>query len=221
MYDLIYFIVTNKEIMKINELIKAVTKDYMPVKKAIIEARNNGHLISSELECTYFETNTTLELYKIIKSAFMEEAVKNKPMIKALIDEGKLTFHMEKAEKDNGEVVEVMVINQSMDERIDLVAEDVQQAILEKMVKAHKENIKTYDRPGYEDMLKKEQFELTVLEKFLPKEATREDIVEYIDKNYPSGIDAKAMGKVIGEVKRAFQRADGKLIAECVKSKIA
>ena len=39
MYDLIYFIVTNKEIMKINELIKAVTKDYMPIRT------NNGYVV--------------------------------------------------------------------------------------------------------------------------------------------------------------------------------
>ena len=38
---------------------------------------------------------------------------------------------------------------------------------------------------------------------------------------YPNGIEQKSMGKVIGEVKKAFERADGKLIAECVKSKLA
>jgi uncharacterized protein YqeY len=89
------------------------------------------------------------------------------------------------------------------------------------MVKAHKENLNNYNKPGYEDALRKEAFELQVLEQFLPKEATKEDIMNYINEYYPNGIEQKSMGKVIGEVKKAFERVNGQLVAECVKSKIA
>lgn len=205
--------------MKINELIKAVSKDYMPIKKRMMEVQREGLTPSVEEEQSYFELNTTLELYKIIKGVFMEEVTKNDKMTNNLIKEGKLTTHIEQAEKD-GKMVDVTVIDQSMDERINLVPEDTQQTILEKMVKSHKENLINYNKPGYEDMLRKESFELYVLEGFLPKEASKEDIMEYLNEYYPNGVEQKSMGKVIGEVKKAFDRADGKLIAECVKSKI-
>lgn len=206
--------------MKINELIKAITKDYVPIKKRMMEIQREGLTPSIGDEQSYFELNTTLELYKIIKGVFMEEVTKNDKMTNNLIKEGKLTTHIEQAEKD-GKKVDVTVIDQSMDERIDLVPKDIQQSILEKMVKSHKENLVNYNKPGYEDMLRKESFELYVLEGFLPKEASKEDIIEYLNEYYPNGVEQKSMGKVIGEVKKAFDRADGKLIAECVKSKVS
>jgi len=51
--------------------------------------------------------------------------------------------------------------------------------------------------------------------------ATDADIYAYLDEHYPSGVDQKMMGKVIGEVKAAFKRADGRLISECVKKRIS
>ena len=205
--------------MKINELIKEVTKDYMPIKKKMMEAQREGLTLSITDEQTYFELNTTLELYKIIKSAFMEEATKNKDMINDLIKKEILHTEIKQAEKD-GKKVDVEVIVESMDFRIDNIPEDIQKDLLEKMVKSHKENLNNYNKPGYEYELCKEAFELKVLEQFLPKEATKEDIMEYLNEYYPNGVDPKGMGKVIGEVKKAFERADGKLVAECVKSKL-
>ena len=205
--------------MKINELINAVTKDYIPIKKKMMEAQREGLTLSVTDEQTYFELNTTLELYKVIKGVFMEEATKNKNMINDLIKKGILHTKINQAEKD-GKKVDVEVIVESMDFRIDNVPEDIQKGILEKMVKSHKENVEKNYKNNPE-LLRKEAFELYVLEQFLPKEATKEDIMNYINEYYPNGIEQKSMGKVIGEVKKAFERADGKLIAECVKSKLA
>jgi len=206
--------------MKINELIKAVTKDYMPIKKKMMEAQREGLTLSVTDEQTYFELNTTLELYKILKGAFMEEITKNKEVFPVMLAEKLITTRQEDAEKD-GKTIKVTVVNESMDYQIDNLPEKFQRTVLEKMVKAHKENLNNYNKPGYEDALRKEAFELQVLEQFLPKEATKEDIMNYINEYYPNGIEQKSMGKVIGEVKKAFERANGQLVAECVKSKIA
>lgn len=205
--------------MKINELIKAVTKDYMPIKKKVMEAQREDLELSIEDEQTYFELNTTLELYKVLKGMFMEEATKNKDMINDLIKKGILHTEIKQAEKD-GKKIDVEVIVESMDFRIDNIPEDIQKSILEKMVKSHKENIEKNYKNNPE-LLRKESFELYIIEQFLPKEATKEDILNYLNEYYPNGIDQKSMGKVIGEIKNAFERANGKLIAECVKSKIA
>lgn len=205
--------------MKINELIKAVTKDYMPVAKHIAEAKKRGDKLDEEMAKEYFELSNTLEFYKIIKGMFMEEVTKNKKMTQDLIVAGLLTTHIEQAEKD-GKKVDVEVVEQSMDERIDLVPESVYQPMFEKMVKGHIENIETFKKRNDIESLAKEELELNILNGWLPKEATKEDIIEYLNKHYSSGIDRKLMGKVIGEVKSAFDRVDGKVIADCVKTKL-
>lgn len=205
--------------MKINELIKAVTKNYMPVAKLIAEAKKKGDKLDEEMAKEYFELSNTLEFYKIIKGMFMEEVTKNKKMTQDLIAAGLLTTHTEKAEKD-GKKIDVEVVEQSMDERIDLVPESVYQPMFEKMVKGHLENIETFKKRNDIESLTKEELELNILNSWLPKEATKEDIIEYLNEHYPSGIDRKLMGKVIGEVKSAFDRVDGKVVANCVKTKL-
>jgi len=202
--------------MKINELIKAVTKDYMPIKKKVMEAQREGFTLSVTDEQNYFELNTTLELYKILKGAFMEEITKNKEVFPVMLAEKLITTRQEDAEKD-GKTIKVTVVNESMDYQIDNLPEQFQRTILEKMVKAHKENLDNYNKPGYEDALRKEAFELQVLEQFLPKEATPEDVEKWLNENYPNGIDMKQMGPIIGQVKKAFARADGKMVSEVVK----
>lgn len=204
--------------MKINDLIKAVTKDYMPIKKKVMQAQKEGRELSDEEKNTYFELNTTLEFYKILKGLFMEEITKNKNVFPVMLANKLITTEQKEAEKD-GKKITVTVVKESMDYQIDNLPEQFQQPILEKLVKSHKENIENYKNNL--ELLKKEEYELKIIEGFLPKEATKEDIMEYINEYYPNGIDPKGMGKVIGEVKKAFERADGKLIAECVKSKIA
>lgn len=203
--------------MKINELIKAVTKDYMPIKKKVMEAQREGLLLSVTDEQSYFELNTTLELYKILKGAFMEEITKNKEVFPVMLAEKLITTRQEDAEKD-GKTIKVTVVNESMDYQIDNLPEKFQRTVLEKMVKAHKENLNNYNKPGYEDALRKEAFELQVLEQFLPKEATKEDIMVWLNENYPNGITQKEMGPTIGKIKGAFARADGKMVAECVRN---
>ena len=90
--------------------------------------------------------------------------------------------------------------------------------ILEKMVNAHKENIKGYENSGNNELLRKEKYELGVIEGFLPKETSQEDVIEYLNQYYPNGVEQKSMGLVIKEVKNAFARVDGKMVSECVKN---
>ena len=213
--------------MKINELIKTTTKELIPIKKIMMS--NNE--ITHEQNQMYFELNTALDLYKILKGAFMEEITKNKKVIPTMVKLGILTMVEKEAEKD-GKIIKVQAVAEPMDYQIDNLPEEFQNSIIEKMVKSHKENISIYENTKasentpvdeikkIQNAYKKETYELSILESFLPKEATLEDIIGYLDEHYPNGIEQKTMGKVIGEVKKAFERADGKLIAECVKSKI-
>ena len=207
--------------MKINELIKEVTQEYIPVKKAVVEAQKSGEGLSEAEEQKYFELNTTLELYKILKGAFMEEITKNKDVFPVMLANELITTRQEDAEKD-GKIIKVTVVNESMDYQIDNLPEQFQRTVLERMVKAHKDNIAIYsdlkNAEKMKDAYRKESFELSVLNQFLPKEATEEDVRNWMQENYPDGISMKEMGQTIGKAKSAFERADGKMVSNVVRS---
>ena len=202
--------------MDINKLITEINAEYMPLK---LKSKTAGaNLTDAETE-TLFELSTKLELFKILKTSFMEEITKNAKVMKYFLDNKLVTMHKETATDANNKTVEVDVPDQSMEERISMLPDIFAHPILEKMVKGHKENIDLLAES--DTRLKKEKYELEILNGFLPKEATDADIYAYLDEHYPSGVDQKMMGKIIGEVKAAFERADGRLISECVKKRIS
>ena len=202
--------------MDINKLITEVNAEYMPLK---LKSKTTGvNLTDAEAE-TLFQLSTKLELFKILKTSFMEEITKNAKVMKYFLDNKLVTMHKETATDANNKTVEVDVPDQSMEERISMLPDIFAHPILEKMVKGHKENIDLLAES--DPRLKKEKYELEILNGFLPKEATDADIYAYLDEHDPSGVDQKMMGKVIGEVKAAFKRADGRLISECVKKRIS
>lgn len=208
--------------MKISELIKEVTKEYMPLYKDIKQREKVGAPVTAEEAQKLFELSTKLDLFKILKSSFMETIVKDEKgkVTEYFVNNKLITFRKEKATDKNGKEVEVDVVNESMDARIDMLPVEFTQPLIEKMVTAHKANVDGYKKSGNAELLKKEQYELEVLEGFLPKEATQEDVMEYLNEYYPSGIERKSMGLVIKEVKSAFERVDGKMVAQCVNTKI-
>jgi uncharacterized protein YqeY len=208
--------------MKISELIKEVTKEYMPLYKDIKQREKVGAPVTAEEAQKLFELSTKLDLFKILKSSFMETIVKDEKgkVTEYFVNNKLITFRKEKATDKNGKEVEVDVVNESMDARIDMLPTEFTQPLIEKMVTAHKANVDGYSKSGNTELLKKEQYELEVLEGFLPKEATQEDVMEYLNEYYPSGIERKSMGLVIKEVKSAFERVDGKMVAQCVNTKI-
>lgn len=208
--------------MKISNLIKEVTKDYMPLYKEVKRKQKEGIEVTSEELQNLFELSTKLELFKILKSSFMETIVKdeNGKVTEYFVKSNLITFHKEIAKDKNDNEVEVDVVNESMDARIDMLPTEFTQPIIEKMVTAHNKNIEGYKKSGNNELLKKEQYELEVLNSFLPKEATQEDVMGYLNEYYPNGIEKKSMGIVIKEVKNAFDRVDGKMVAQCVNTKI-
>ena len=92
--------------------------------------------------------------------------------------------------------------------------------ILQKMVKQREEAVyycKVANRP---DLLEDELSELEVLLTLLPEIPSEEDIIKYLDDSYPNGIEKKAMGLVIKELKAKFMGVDGKMIADIVKERL-
>ena len=166
-----------------------------------------------------------LGVMKFIKTAFMEfltDTTNFEKILKFKNDDGTPLYpsHIDKVKDKNNKEVEVTVFDQDMNERIELLPKDVQQTIITEMVRVREKNIDAYSKANRPELVEKEQFEYDVLSEFLPKEATEEDVMEYLNEYYPTGIEKKFMGKVINEVKAAFERVNGGMVANCVKTKL-
>ena len=92
--------------------------------------------------------------------------------------------------------------------------------ILQKMVKQREESIEAYKKGGREDLIVAELAEINVIKELLPEVPTKEDVVNYVNYWYPDGIEKKAMGATIKELKEKFVGVDGKMIADVVKEKL-
>lgn len=96
--------------------------------------------------------------------------------------------------------------------------------LLQKLVKQRKESADIYTTQGREDLAKKELEEVEVIEKFLPKQMTQEE-VEAVIRDVIKAVGALSpadMGKVMGAAtKELAGKADGKLISTLVKDLLA
>lgn len=104
------------------------------------------------------------------------------------------------------------------------ITEETEAKILQKLVKQRKESSDIYKTQGREDLSIIEEEEIEVISQFLPKQldqAEIESVVAQIIKD-SGATSVKEMGKVIGLANKELAgKADGKLIAEIVKTQLA
>lgn len=101
------------------------------------------------------------------------------------------------------------------------LSEEEEIKILQKLVKQRKDSIEIFTQQNRNDLAKKEQEEVAVIEKFLPKQLSEEElkaaITEIIASTGASGMGD--MGKVMGAAsKQLAGRAEGKSISNMVKT---
>ena len=98
--------------------------------------------------------------------------------------------------------------------------EDDETKLLQKLVKQRKDSLEIYQQQKRTDLAQKEQEEIEVIEKFLPKQLSAEELQAEI-KNIiaETGATSSAdMGKVMGAAtKKLSGKADGKTISALVK----
>ena len=100
------------------------------------------------------------------------------------------------------------------------INEATEQKFLLKMMKQRKDSLDIFEKQGREDLAVKEREEMAVIEKFLPKQLSQEEIKEAVSKIIAdSGASgAGDMGKVMGLAsKQLAGKADGKTISGIVK----
>jgi len=100
------------------------------------------------------------------------------------------------------------------------ITEDDEIKVLQKLAKQRRESADIYQSKNREDLYKIEVEELEVIEEFLPKQLSREELVLFIkDVIAKTGASSvKDMGKVMGAANKELAgKADGKAISEVVK----
>ncbi|HEV8508417.1 MAG TPA: GatB/YqeY domain-containing protein [Chitinophagaceae bacterium] len=98
--------------------------------------------------------------------------------------------------------------------------EDDEIKLLQKLVKQRKDSLEIYQQQKRTDLAQKEQEEIEVIEKFLPKQFSAEELQLEIKKIIAeTGATSPAdMGKVMGvATKKLSGKADGKTISATVK----
>lgn len=102
--------------------------------------------------------------------------------------------------------------------------EEEETKILQKLVKQRKDSLEIFQQQNRADLAKKEEEEIAVIEKFLPKQLSPEEIKEALTKIITeTGASSPAdMGKVMGAAtKQLAGKADGKTISALVKELLA
>mgnify|MGYP003950526051 FL=1 len=109
-----------------------------------------------------------------------------------------------------------------VDERIELKDEH-SITILNKMAKQHHDSIEQFGKANRDDLVKKEQRELDVIESYLPKKLPSEKIDLLIEETISetSANSPKDMGKVMGLLKNKIQgRADMSEVSKLIREKL-
>jgi uncharacterized protein YqeY len=96
--------------------------------------------------------------------------------------------------------------------------------LLQKLIKQRKDSLEIYEKQNRADLAVKEKEEINVIEKFLPKQMSTEELRSAVEKIITeSGASSQAdMGKVMGLAsKQLAGQADGKTISAVVKELLA
>jgi uncharacterized protein YqeY len=100
------------------------------------------------------------------------------------------------------------------------ISPDAENKLLQKMMKQRKDSLEIYRAQNREDLAKKEEEEIAVIERFLPKQMSQAELTEAVKKIIEEvGAASPAdMGKVMGAAtKQLAGKADGKAISIAVK----
>jgi len=109
-----------------------------------------------------------------------------------------------------------------VDERIELDDTRIL-AILDKMVKQRRDSLEQFQAAGRDDLVQQEQFELDLLQTYLPTALSEDEIKKLISEAVAStgASSMKDMGKLMAALKPQLQgRADMGLVSKIVKQSL-
>lgn len=139
--------------------------------------------------------------------AASKEAMKNKDEIK----------------KDTIILLRAAILQVEKDDQKELTEKEML-IIVSKEVKKRRESLPDYEKADRKDIVEKIHKEIAILEEYMPKQLSREEIEKMIKQVI---IDLKAegpkdMGKIMGALReKTVGKADGKMVSDIVKEELA
>lgn len=121
--------------------------------------------------------------------------------------------------KDTVQMVRAAILQIEKDKGIDVDDNKIIE-IIAKEVKGKKDALVEFEKGGREDLIEQTNKEIEVLEKYLPKQLSKDEIKEKVEEviNKLGATSMKDMGPVMKEAKALIgAEADGRAINEVVK----
>ena len=109
-----------------------------------------------------------------------------------------------------------------VDERVDLNDEQVL-AVLDKMTKQRRESLEQYQKAGRDDLAAQEQFELDLIQTYLPEPLSEAELATLIQSTIADtgASSIRDMGSVMNALRGQVQgRADMKAVSQAVKNQL-
>lgn len=120
-------------------------------------------------------------------------------------------------------MVKAAVMNREIEKGGALTDEELTKA-LQSLVKQRRDSVEQYEKGGRAELAEKERAEIAVIEEYLPRAATREEIEEAVAAAVAEtgASSMKEMGAVMkaAQGRLAGKSADGRTVSEVVKSKL-
>ncbi|GIO22098.1 GatB/YqeY domain-containing protein [Oceanobacillus sp. J11TS1] len=120
-------------------------------------------------------------------------------------------------------MVKASIQNESIKLGKDTLSEDEELTILSREVKQRKDSLQEFKNAGREDLVEKTENELEILEQYLPKQLSDEELTSIIQETMVevNATSMKDMGKVMGSVMPKVKgQADGAKIKQIVEQKL-
>ena len=117
------------------------------------------------------------------------------------------------------QMIRAAILQKEKDGGVELKDEEIMQ-IIAKEAKTRKDALPDYEKSGREDAIREVKEEIAIIEEYLPKQLTKEEIIPIVKEiiKEQNATSIKDMGKVMQVAKSKIGvSADGKLISECVK----
>ncbi len=137
-----------------------------------------------------------------------------------------LTMALKGGDKDRAGVLRLLLaeLNNKQKEKFggkpQPLADEDALAVLQKEAKKRREAIELFKKGNRDDLVKKDEAELKIIEEYLPKQLSREEVEKVVDD-----LAAKGAGDFNSLMKEAMKelkgKADGKVVSEIVKEKLA
>ena len=121
-------------------------------------------------------------------------------------------------------MVKAAMMNLQIEKGAELDDDEVQK-LLRSLVKQRRDSIEQYEKANRQELADKEKAEIAVIERYIPAAASQEEIERVVTTVIAEtgATSIKDMGKVMKAAQAALsgKNADGKLISELVKAKLA